>query len=73
MHSLTPIDCWSEGAPHTRLQGSSALGWIHQHEKLVIGICVGVGSFILLAIFFCIVEVVLVHPDALSNTHRLLE
>ncbi|KAJ5478173.1 hypothetical protein N7530_003682 [Penicillium desertorum] len=35
-------------------KGSSALGWIHQHEKLVIGICVGVGSFILLAIFFCI-------------------
>ncbi|EKV04676.1 hypothetical protein PDIG_87610 [Penicillium digitatum PHI26] len=35
-------------------KGSSALGWIHQHEKLIIGICVGVGTFILLAIFFCI-------------------
>ncbi|CAI7599035.1 unnamed protein product [Penicillium viridicatum] len=35
-------------------KGSSALGWIRQHEKLVIGICVGVGTFILLAIFFCI-------------------
>lgn len=35
-------------------KGSSALGWIHQHEKLVIGICVGVGTFIVLAIFFCI-------------------
>ncbi|CAG8904798.1 unnamed protein product [Penicillium egyptiacum] len=35
-------------------KGSSALGWIHQHEKLVIGVCVGVGTFILLAIFFCI-------------------
>ncbi|KAF7527790.1 hypothetical protein PCG10_002261 [Penicillium crustosum] len=35
-------------------EGSSALGWIRQHEKLVIGICVGVGTFILLAIFFCI-------------------
>ncbi|KAI1832624.1 hypothetical protein DTO006G1_1678 [Penicillium roqueforti] len=35
-------------------KGSSALGWIRQHEKLVIGICVGVGTFLLLAIFFCI-------------------
>jgi hypothetical protein len=35
-------------------KGSSALGWIRQHKKLVIGICVGVGTFILLALFFCI-------------------
>ncbi|KAJ5779366.1 hypothetical protein N7457_007086 [Penicillium paradoxum] len=35
-------------------KGSSALGWINQHKKLVIGICVGVGTFILLVIFCCI-------------------
>ncbi|KAJ5567312.1 hypothetical protein N7535_006618 [Penicillium sp. DV-2018c] len=35
-------------------KGTSALGWIRQHKKLVIGICVGVGTFILLALFFCI-------------------
>ncbi|KAJ6006988.1 hypothetical protein N7522_005339 [Penicillium canescens] len=35
-------------------KGSSALGWIKQHEKLVIGVCVGGGTFILLALFFCI-------------------
>lgn len=35
-------------------KGSSALGWIRQHKKLVIGICVGVGTLILLALFFCI-------------------
>jgi hypothetical protein len=35
-------------------KGSSALGWIHQHEKLVIGVCVGGGTLVLLALFFCI-------------------
>lgn len=35
-------------------KGSSALGWIRQHKKLVIGICVGGGTLILLALFFCI-------------------
>ncbi|OQE43406.1 hypothetical protein PENCOP_c003G04879 [Penicillium coprophilum] len=35
-------------------KGSSALGWIRQHEKLVIGVCVGGGTLILLALFFCI-------------------
>ncbi|KAJ5449091.1 Blood coagulation inhibitor Disintegrin, partial [Penicillium cf. griseofulvum] len=35
-------------------KGSSALGWIRQHEKLVIGICVGGGTLILLSLVVCI-------------------
>ncbi|KAJ5899686.1 hypothetical protein N7495_004430 [Penicillium taxi] len=35
-------------------EGSSVGGWVNQHKKLVIGICVGVGSLIVLALLFCI-------------------
>ncbi|CAG7975386.1 unnamed protein product [Penicillium salamii] len=35
-------------------KGSSAMGWIRDHKKLVIGVCVGGGTLILLALFFCI-------------------
>lgn len=34
--------------------GSSALGWIRQHKKIVIGVCVGGGTLILLALVYCI-------------------
>ncbi|KAJ5149624.1 hypothetical protein N7448_001202 [Penicillium atrosanguineum] len=37
-------------------QGSSALGWIRQHKNIVIGVCVGVGSLIILALLFCLVN-----------------
>lgn len=37
-------------------QGSSALGWIRQHENIVIGVCVGVGSLIILALLFCLIN-----------------
>lgn len=37
-------------------KGSSALGWINQHKNIVIGVCVGVGSLIILALLFCLVN-----------------
>ncbi|KAJ5089618.1 Disintegrin and metalloproteinase domain-containing protein B [Penicillium argentinense] len=37
-------------------KGSSVGGWIRDHKNLVIGICVGVGSLILLALLFCMIN-----------------
>lgn len=36
-------------------KGSSALGWIHQHQNIVIGVCAGVGGLIVLTIIYCII------------------
>ncbi|KAJ6015102.1 hypothetical protein N7540_009693 [Penicillium herquei] len=36
-------------------KGSSVGGWIKDHKNLVIGICVGVGSLILIALLYCII------------------
>ncbi|KAJ5595284.1 uncharacterized protein N7459_001492 [Penicillium hispanicum] len=37
-------------------QGSSVGGWIREHKNIVIGVCVAVGSLILLSLLFCIVN-----------------
>ncbi|KAJ5640419.1 hypothetical protein N7528_000044 [Penicillium herquei] len=36
-------------------KGSSVGGWIKDHKNLVIGICVGVGALILIALLWCII------------------
>ncbi|KAJ5101702.1 hypothetical protein NUU61_003924 [Penicillium alfredii] len=36
--------------------GSSVGGWIREHKNIVIGICVGVGSLIVLALLYCIIS-----------------
>lgn len=35
-------------------KGSSVGGWINDHKNIVIGICVGVGCLILLALLYCV-------------------
>ncbi|KAJ5168373.1 Disintegrin and metalloproteinase domain-containing protein B [Penicillium canariense] len=37
-------------------KGSSAAGWIRDHKNLVIGLCVGVGSLIVLSLLYCLVS-----------------
>lgn len=37
-------------------KGSSAAGWIRDHKKLVIGLCVGVGSLIVLSLLYCLIS-----------------
>ncbi|KAJ5388308.1 hypothetical protein N7509_010849 [Penicillium cosmopolitanum] len=54
---LDGTPCESGGTCESgQCKGSSAAGWIRDHKNLVIGICVGVGSLILLAIFFCLIN-----------------
>lgn len=36
-------------------KGASALGWIDQHKDIVIGVCVGVGSLIVLVLLYSII------------------
>lgn len=37
-------------------KGSSAAGWIRDHKNLVIGLCVGVGSLIVLSLLYCLIS-----------------
>ncbi|KAJ5225634.1 hypothetical protein N7468_006859 [Penicillium chermesinum] len=37
-------------------KGSSAIGWINDHKDIVIGICAGVGGFIVLVLLYCIIS-----------------
>lgn len=54
---LDGTPCESGGTCESgQCKGSSAAGWIKDHKNLVIGICVGVGSLILLALLFCMIN-----------------
>lgn len=54
---LDGTPCESGGTCESgQCSGSSVGGWIKDHKNLVIGICVGVGSLILLALLFCMVS-----------------
>lgn len=54
---LDGTPCESGGTCESgQCKGSSAAGWINDHKNLVIGICVGVGSLILLALLFCMIN-----------------
>lgn len=51
----TPCDSGGH-CSNGQCKGSSVGGWIKDHKDLVIGICVGVGSLILLALLYCLIS-----------------
>ncbi|KAJ5280851.1 hypothetical protein N7478_006223 [Penicillium angulare] len=49
----TPCDSGGH-CSNGKCKGSSVSGWVKDHKNLVIGICVGVGSLIILALLYCV-------------------
>ncbi|KAJ5679306.1 Disintegrin and metalloproteinase domain-containing protein B [Penicillium macrosclerotiorum] len=54
---LDGTPCDSGGKCYSgQCKGSSVGGWVRDHKKLVIGVCVGVGSLIVLALLYCLIS-----------------
>ncbi|KAJ5632509.1 hypothetical protein N7490_008848 [Penicillium lividum] len=49
----TPCDSGGH-CSNGQCKGSSVKGWIDEHKPIVIGVCVGVGCLILLALLYCV-------------------
>jgi hypothetical protein len=49
----TPCDSGGH-CSNGQCKGSSVGGWINDHKNIVIGVCVGVGCLILLALLYCV-------------------